>query len=34
MMNNAIIDFENIYVNYGMTTVLENINLKINRNGH
>ena len=32
MMNNVIIDFENIYVNYGMTTVLENINLKINRN--
>lgn len=25
-----IINFENIYVNYGMTTVLENINLKIN----
>ena len=24
-----IIDFENIYVNYGMTTVLKNINLKI-----
>ena len=26
----CIIDFENIYVNYGMTTVLKNINLKIN----
>ncbi len=28
----TIIDFENIYVNYGMTTVLKNINLKINSN--
>ena len=26
----SIIDFENIYVNYGLTTVLENVNLKIN----
>lgn len=29
--NNNIIDFENIYVNYGQNTVLENINLKINK---
>ena len=29
--NQTIIDFENVYVNYGMTTVLENINLKINK---
>lgn len=29
-MNKRIINFENIYVNYGLTTVLENINLKIN----
>ncbi len=28
----TIIDFENIYVNYGMTTVLKNINLKIKSN--
>ena len=27
-----IVDFENIYVNYGMTTVLKNINLKIRNN--
>ncbi len=27
-----IIDFENIYVNYGMTTVLKDINLKIQNN--
>lgn len=26
----ALINFENVYVNYGMTTVLENVNLKIN----
>ena len=33
-MNSAkthqIIDFKNIHVNYGMTTVLENINLTVN----
>lgn len=28
----TIIDFKNIYVNYGMTTVLENINLNIKNN--
>lgn len=29
---NTIIDFENVHVNYGMTTVLKGINLKINSN--
>ena len=28
----CIIDFENVYVNYGMTTVLKNINLKVHAN--
>lgn len=31
IFNNNIIDFENIYVNYGQSTVLENINLRINK---
>ena len=30
--NKLIIDFENVYVNYGLTTVLENVNLKV-KNG-
>ena len=29
--NQTIIDFKNVYVNYAMTTVLENINLKIKK---
>lgn len=32
MDNNILIDFENIYVNYGMTTVLKEINLQIKKN--
>lgn len=30
LKKHCIINFENIYVNYGMTTILKNINLKIN----
>ena len=32
--NENIIDFKNIFVNYGMTTVLENINLEIKKGEH